>query len=185
MPSENIRVLIVEDNDADVELIQRNLLTKNGLTYEMVRANRLSEALSVIASAPSVDVVILDLGLPDSVGRHTFDAVFSVVGEAVPVIVITSTDDEELAIECVALGAQEFVVKSRLGIEAPISQIIRQAKVRHARLLDRLQGEDTVTTRIAGAEDFLTRVKKRGEAADRCLAKLDSGLRVLKQHSEG
>src|SRR5687767_8511501 len=106
-----LRLLVVEDNPDDVELIRLKLLGvvgDGGFTIDAV--SRLSEALRRTRSA---DVVLLDLGLPDASG---LEAVTRLMGEApeLPVVVLTGNDDEEMGLRAVREGAQDFLIKDQV-----------------------------------------------------------------------
>jgi signal transduction histidine kinase len=104
-----LRVLLVEDNPGDAALIKR-LLTKPAPTKHVVDGvDRLSAAIERCTNG-NVDVVLLDLGLPDS---HGFATVATMRAEAphVPIIVLTGLDDLELAVRAAREGAQDYLVK--------------------------------------------------------------------------
>jgi signal transduction histidine kinase len=104
--------LLVEDNPDDALLIQEMLADADGGSFEWIHAERLSEGLEELA-AGSADVVLLDLSLPDSHGLDTFATAHSHAPET-PIILLTGLDDEELAVQAVQLGAQDYLSKSRM-----------------------------------------------------------------------
>ncbi len=108
-PRQPIHVLLVEDNPTDVLLAKEALAEQPH--FEVVVAGRLSEALELL-NARRFDVVLLDLGLPDSQGLEALRLHQS--NPTVPVIVMTGRDDEELALQALHAGAQDYLVKSQL-----------------------------------------------------------------------
>ena len=98
------RVLIVEDNAMDSSLIAKMLRHEDG-GFEIIYAARLTEAEMQLTRGP-VDVVISDLTLPDSHGLDTFGRIKAAADNS-PVIVISGTDDEELALTAVREGRSE------------------------------------------------------------------------------
>ncbi|WP_255365070.1 response regulator, partial [Cellulosimicrobium sp. I38E] len=72
-PTDELRILLVEDDDGDAILVEE-LLSDGDLTVELHRATTLDAALEMLASRP-VDCVLLDLGLPDSVGLSAVERV--------------------------------------------------------------------------------------------------------------
>ena len=106
-------ILIVEDEPGDHALVVNYLrhksvkLSVDGL--KLVWAKTLSEALAA-AQDLRFDMVLLDLSLPDSVGVKTVSAMTAAL-PGTPVVVLTSSDDEELALEALGAGAQDFLVK--------------------------------------------------------------------------
>jgi two-component system, cell cycle sensor histidine kinase and response regulator CckA len=107
-PAEVLRGLIVEDNPGDVDLIRESI--DQGL-IQFESAALLSEG-AARARGGEFDVVLLDLGLPDSNGLATFQGMYEAVPD-VPIVVLTGTDDEELAIEAMRAGAQDYLTKGR------------------------------------------------------------------------
>src|SRR5205814_1555141 len=106
------RVLLVEDNPGDARLIQAILAGEPREPFTVAyRAERLSDGLRIaIENAP--DLVLLDLTLPDSAGFETFEQ-FHAHAPHVPIIVLSGHDDEELALNTVHAGAQDYLVKGR------------------------------------------------------------------------
>ena len=119
-----IKALLVEDNPGDARLILELLAEVQTDQFELERVDRLEPAMERLGRA-GVDVVLLDLGLPDSEGLETFwRAHREAPGE--PIVVISGIDDERVALEAVRSGAQDYVVKGR--IEGPLlARVIRYA----------------------------------------------------------
>lgn len=109
---DEIKVLIVEDNPADSRTMDELLTESKEVAFEVVVADRLSVALERL-STESVDVILLDLGLPDSHGLDTFSEMNS-SSPRIPIIVLTGMDDHNLAIEAVRIGAQDYLVKGEV-----------------------------------------------------------------------
>jgi DNA-binding NtrC family response regulator len=107
-----ITVLLVEDNDDDVVLIRKALAGAMKVPYVLKQVDGLSRGMERLAGG-DIDVVLLDLGLPDGRGLVTF-SVLHKHSPDVPVIVLTGHDDEELAIEAVQKGAQDYLVKGKV-----------------------------------------------------------------------
>ncbi|MDA8233133.1 MAG: EAL domain-containing protein [Magnetospirillum sp.] len=101
-------VLIVEDNPGDSRLVQHYL--REGARPVQARiADTLAAALGILA-AEHIDAVLLDLSLPDSFGIETLERLRS-AHPLVPVVVLTGTNDEGLALEALRRGAQDYLVK--------------------------------------------------------------------------
>ena len=111
--SERLRILVVEDNPADADLIHEMLPQTGPLNFQIESVSRLSGALARLESK-GIDLVLLDLGLPDSQGLQTFQKLQKAAPD-IPVIVLTGTDDQELAVAAVRDGAQDYLVKGRIG----------------------------------------------------------------------
>lgn len=106
-----ISILLVEDNPGDV-LIIRELLKTIDLDFSLKTVSTLQQTL-LLCIEQAFDIILLDLGLPDSVGMETLKKiqVFSVKS---PVVVMTGLDDEDIALESLREGAQDYLVKNRL-----------------------------------------------------------------------
>jgi len=111
--SGKLRILIVEDNPADADLIREMLPQTDSLHFQAESVHRLSGALARLERR-DIDLVLLDLGLPDSQGLPTFHALRKAAPD-IPVIVLSGNDDQELAISAVRDGAQDYLVKGRFG----------------------------------------------------------------------
>ena len=120
----SIRVLLVEDNPGDARLILEMLRDVQADLFALERVDRLAPALERLSRA-AVDVVLLDLDLPDSKGIETFHRAHDgAAGQ--PIIVISGLDDETLALEAVRSGAQDYLVKGRIEGHL-LARVIRYA----------------------------------------------------------
>jgi DNA-binding response OmpR family regulator len=115
-----VRVLVIDDSPVDFRLVERAL----GAQFSLAHATTLAAGLAA-AAAGRFDLIILDLCLDDSRGYGTFErARLAVPG--LPIIVLSGTEDEELALRAVANGAQDFVRKSGL-LDFPLDRTARYA----------------------------------------------------------
>jgi PAS domain S-box-containing protein len=130
-----LQVLLVEDNQDCVATVKAVL--KRAPQYAIKVADTLQTALRCLQTE-EVDVVLLDLTLPDSVGLETFHRIQSVAPRT-PIIVLSGTDDESLATKTVQEGAQDYLVKGDFT-PAILIRTIRYA-VERARIL-RALGEE-------------------------------------------
>jgi phosphoserine phosphatase RsbU/P len=110
--SELRTVLLVEDNDGDARLIREMLHDASGARFRLECADRLDSGLQRIA-AGGVDVVLLDLSLPESQGLDTLFRVHA-QAPAIPVVVLTGSKDEELGNTAVQSGAQDYLIKGQV-----------------------------------------------------------------------
>src|ERR1051326_3072490 len=105
-----IKVLLIEDNPADARLIEVMLAEARGLDFELRWADSLTAGVQQMAQEPA-DVVLLDLGLPESTGIETLERLF-VHGSTVPTLVVLSgLTDEAIAVQALKSGAQDYLVK--------------------------------------------------------------------------
>ncbi|MFC1986777.1 response regulator [Chloroflexota bacterium] len=109
MSDKRTKILLIEDNPGDARLIQEMLAEVESGRFEMEWADRLSTGLDYLVKG-EIDVVLLDLGLPDNQG---LDILHKVRAQAppVPIVVVTGLDDETLAVQAMRQGAQDYLIK--------------------------------------------------------------------------
>jgi len=122
MAVQPIRLLLVEDDPGHALLVKE--MVRLDPRIEMDHADCLGTALEHLGNEPH-DVVLLDLGLPDSVG---VDTIRRVLGEypLMPIVVLSGYDDESTAIEAIKNGAQDYLVKMRTDGEL-LARTLRHA----------------------------------------------------------
>lgn len=103
------RILLIEDNPHDAELLEVVLRSEAHAEAHIERAKRLTEALERLRQG-AYDLVLLDLTLPDERGLPVFQAVQEAAPH-LPIVILTGLADEMLATETVRLGAQDYLVK--------------------------------------------------------------------------
>ena len=108
-------VLLIEDNAGDARLIQEMLAEEPGVQFKLRHADRLARGLEELAGK-GIELVLLDLSLPDSHGLDTFTKVFA-HSPKVPIIVLSGNDDQQLALYAVKSGAQDYLVKGKIDRE--------------------------------------------------------------------
>ncbi len=121
---QRLRILLVEDNPADADFIQELLDESTTHAFTVDVAETLSDGVKRYAEH-AYDAVLLDLGLPDSQGLHTFTTLAAHTSEA-PVIILTGLADEVLALDLVRQGAQDYIAKDHVDGER-VERAIRYA----------------------------------------------------------
>ena len=111
--NEKLQVLVVEDNPADADLARETLPETGLVSFGVEFAPRLSDAIERLKRG-GLDLIIVDLGLPDSQGLETFRRIRDAAPH-VATIVLTGNDDLEQAITAVRDGAQDYLVKGQVG----------------------------------------------------------------------
>ncbi|MCC9077162.1 response regulator [Litorilinea aerophila] len=132
-------ILLIEDNPGDARLIQEYLRMAPAFPSRLTHRDRLEKALQFLQESP-VDVILLDLNLPDSQGFDTFRAVQNHAPDT-PILLLTGLDDEEFALEAVRAGAQDYLVKGQVD-----SSLLVRA-IRYA--IERRQAQEMVRQRNA------------------------------------
>jgi diguanylate cyclase (GGDEF)-like protein/PAS domain S-box-containing protein len=150
-----IRILLIEDNPDEAELVQEMLTVFREFSFVLEHVDTLAAGLErLINGQPQsdpVDVVLLDLNLPDSSGAHTFERLYQ-HAPWVPVILMTGEDNQERALQMVRQGAQDYLVKGN----ADASLLVRAIRysVERKRSQDALrESEERYTLAIQGARD--------------------------------
>lgn len=123
-----IRVLLVEDNSGDAFMVEKHLHRAARGDIVVERVDRLVPALE-IAKSGRIDVVLLDLSLPDFQGIDTFIEARIQIPH-VPIVVLTGFHDDVLAARAVQAGAQDYLVKGSVDGEGLV-RAIRHAIERH------------------------------------------------------
>lgn len=107
-----VRVLLLESSESDAALVDRALAMDPDAQYEITRVARIGSALNLIGRQ-RFDVMVTELYLPDSAGLDTVATLIS-RDPSVPLVVLTGSVDESLAIQAVQLGAQDYLFKADL-----------------------------------------------------------------------
>jgi len=126
-----VQALLIEDSAGDAFLVEQTLGDVRSVQFELARVGRLEDGLERLAQ-DHFDVVLLDLGLPDSQGIDTLAAV-SGQEQDVAVIVLTGLDDPAVGIEAVRQGAADYLVKGQVDaelVERAILQAIERQRLR-------------------------------------------------------
>ncbi len=133
MAEKLIKVLLVEDNPVDADLVGELLAEETPGRFAATHVERLSQALACLSEG-EFDVVLLDLSLPDSQGLATLSRAQEEAPEA-PIIVLSGADDEALALSAVKAGAQDYLAKGQVDGQL-LARSMHYAMDRH-----RLQAE--------------------------------------------
>ncbi|HEY2929663.1 response regulator [Piscinibacter sp.] len=112
-----IRVLLIEDNPADARLIEFMLAEAPGLTFEFAWVDNLTAGVERLR-ARDTDVVLLDLGLPESTGLETLERLFAQNTRVPTLVVLSGLTDEGVAVRALQSGAQDYLVKGQ--VDSPL-----------------------------------------------------------------
>ena len=123
-----IKVLLVEDNPVDALMVRAALERCASATFTVDSTDRLDAAIKKSSSTPA-DVLLLDLCLPDAQGLETFMRARAALPH-LPIVVLSGHDDEQLAIQSVQQGAQDYLLKGT-AMKQELPRSIRYAIERH------------------------------------------------------
>ena len=134
MQHDPTNVLLIEDDHGYADLV-RLTLAADAPQFILVHTDRLSTGLERLGQG-GIDVILLDLSLPDSGGLDTFVETHAHAGE-VPIVVLTGLDDEMLTYEALRRGAQDYLVK--IEVDGPLLARSLRYAIERSRLLARLE----------------------------------------------
>lgn len=179
--SSSIRALLVEDNAGDARLVREHLTDVHaGQEFTLEAVPTLAAAIDTLA-ASRPDIVLLDLSLPDSFGLETL-ARWQHAAPDRPVIVLTGSDDEALAVAAVREGAQDYLVKGRIDgdlLAQAIRYAIERKRVQEDLRLVNDELERRVEARTAELRDSNLRLQR--EIAERTLAQQQAAELLLRE----
>ena len=111
-------ILLIEDDASDADVVREALINSSDGPFKVVWVRRCSEGLERLTregeqGADSIAAVLVDLFLPDSHGIETFDRLF-LAAPHIPILVLSASQDEDIAKLAVQRGAQDYLLKARL-----------------------------------------------------------------------
>jgi signal transduction histidine kinase len=130
------KVLLVEDNPGDVRLLREMFNEEGSPDVDLACVSFMSEAEKYLATC-TVDIILLDLGLPDAQGLAAIRRVRMAASD-IPLVVLTGMDDEALAAQCLQEGAQDYLIKGQIETRG-LLRVLRYATER--KRLERLKDE--------------------------------------------
>ena len=108
------RILLVEDNSGDADLVREHLGEVPDGAYELDHVTEIQKAVEKLGKDP-FDIVLVDLGLPDGTGLESVKRVHAVAGDT-PIVVMTELRDQDTALLCIEAGAEDYLRKAELGV---------------------------------------------------------------------
>jgi two-component system cell cycle response regulator len=172
MEDKPIKVLLIEDSPADARLIREMFSESRRVSFDLVWADLVATGLNYLAT-DSFDVVLLDLHLPDTYGLITLGRV-QATDPSIPVVVLTSFNDEARAVSAIQEGAQGYLVKGQVDgklLVRSLLQAIEQKRIRVKlqKTCDELEGKvKELKAALAQTKEELlmeTAARKQAEAA--------------------
>ena len=160
MAKSGIKVLLVEDSPSDAKLIEHELREGRGYCFEVIWVSRVDKAISEL-QRQRFDIALLDLTLPDSDGISTFLRIQAAGPQELPIIILTGTGNEEMGIEAVRLGAQDYLVKGSADSES-ITRAIRYSIERKLAVEALRKSEEYFKSITQNSSDVIIIVNKLG-----------------------
>src|SRR5258706_7904507 len=151
-----LRILLVEDSPIEAQLI-RSIL--GSTSFHVTSVDRLSDAVAVLRSS-AIDVILLDLNLPESRGSETLNTVLEHAG-SIAIVVLTGNGDEQAALDAVAMGAQDYLIKGTANGET-IVRSIRYAFERIRAEEDRRRSHERFRALVENSSDGIALIDAAG-----------------------
>lgn len=166
-------LLLIEDNPGDARLIHELLREATDRSFELTHVKSLQAGFRHLHN-DAIGIILTDLNLPDSHQLATFDALYDQASH-VPIVVLTSMADDQIAVEAVRRGAQDYLVKGAVDARGLVTAL-RHAVERHRAHRDLLK--------LAHVDELTGLLNRRGfrEAAlqhDRLCGRTGQGYLLL------
>lgn len=159
MNTQLLKILLVENNITEAELLKKFLSENWGTGFEITHIQSLKETIELLQQK-SFDVILLNLSLPDSQGLKTIATVRQT--SLTPIVVVTGLDDEELAVLAIRQGAQDYLIKGQ--VDSPLLINALRYAIERSQMSQKLwESEERYALAISGGQvgvwqvNFLTR----------------------------
>jgi len=147
-----LSILTIEDNPSDLFLVEHMLRSSNLEIVNLYSSDRIVQACEMLQSYP-IDIVLLDLTLPDSFGINSFIHLIPVV-QKIPVIILTGLSDTSLALEAIKEGAQDYLVKGEFN-EKLLAKSIQYSLERKRNLENLRESNERFNTVVKATNDAI------------------------------
>ena len=158
---EKVEILLFEDNPGDASLIEEMIEEFSDFPYKLKNVETLNEGLSLLKER-SFDLILTDLGLPDSDGIDTFLDIHA-RNSRIPIIIFTASNDEKIGLDAIKKGAQDYLVKGQVNgrlMNRSIQYSIERKKI----------GEVLANIEIAHKKEIHHRIKNNLQVISSLLA---------------
>ena len=186
MKRDKLTVLLVEDNEDDRIIVRESLQGVSAENFELIWVERLAPALDLLCRQ-TVDVILLDLGLPDSGGLESLIKITQKAPD-LPVVVFTGLQDEAMGLEAIKRGAQDYLVKGQINTGV-IQRVVQYAIERKRVLVMKDHFVNIASHEIQGPLGTLREILKQflegliGPVNENQQKFLNMGLRVVERMS--
>jgi signal transduction histidine kinase len=140
-----VKVLIIEDSAVQVSVIEGLLAQAKDSDFELASKNTVEDGIAFLSES-DVDAILLDLNLPDCSGIDSFRRVRE-AAPSVPVVILSSTDDEATIVQAQEQGAEDYLVKGEIGCDI-LARSIRYSIARKNAEISLKQANDELEQRV-------------------------------------
>ncbi|RCJ31622.1 hybrid sensor histidine kinase/response regulator [Nostoc minutum NIES-26] len=174
MVASSVKILLIEDNSAEARLLQELLKQAQSKEFSLVHVKRLQAALQEL-NQDTYDVILLDLTLPDSQGLSSLPRLIN-HAPSLPIVVLTNTNDEELAIEAVRQGAQDYLLKRQVNVDVLVRSV--NYAIERKQVLETLRTvNETLQTRVEERTAELVKAKELNQFKSEFVSMLSHDIR--------
>ena len=156
-----LNLLLVEDNDGDVRIIKELLKEQSIMVFKITIAGSLAEAFENLSNVV-FDIILLDLGLPDSQGYETFIRLIKMYPKVNAIIILTGLNDTDVGLNAMYEGAQDYIIKGNIDSDKLTKSIIYSFERNRLNIELKEQLEA-----IKIAEEALIKSRDKAEESDR------------------
>lgn len=148
----SIKILLVEDNPADQMMVEEVLQNATTFQYQLAICERVQEVPAhIVRTHPNI--ILLDLSLPDSAGLATLEKIKAYLPQ-VPVVIFTDLIDQQIGIEAIHRGAEDYLMKKEVREGSTLERTINFALERHKLRQELVQSIEQVKRSNQKLEDF-------------------------------
>ncbi|MCX7709428.1 MAG: GGDEF domain-containing response regulator [Clostridia bacterium] len=165
MYDRTINVLLVESDINDARLIHQLLSIESNIEFKMDLAENLSAGLEFLGKKP-YDIILLNIFLPENQGLDTLERFHDTVPE-IPIIIMTSVDDESLGIKSVQNGAQDYLVKEAISRNLLVKSISYAIERSHLQMELMAMAHIDELTKLYNRRGFLAMARQQQKIATR------------------
>jgi DNA-binding NarL/FixJ family response regulator len=154
------KILVIEDNKADADLIAEYLSDNLSFKFEIIHLEDLKTAF-IVLEKESFDIILLDLCLQESNGIETFNNIFY-KHQSTPFIILSGLNENKVALECVKKGAQDYLIKGNFNnniLISCISYAIERKKLENKIILINENLEKIIKERTKELDDINTTLR--------------------------
>ncbi|MTJ09474.1 MULTISPECIES: hybrid sensor histidine kinase/response regulator [unclassified Anabaena] len=189
----SLKILLIEDNLAEARLLQEFIKQAQAQEFSLVHVQRLRDGINKLNSE-NYDVILLDLTLPDSQGLSSIPQLME-QNPSTPIIVLTNTNDQELAIEAVRQGAQDYLVKRQVNPDTLVRSV--RYAIERKQVLEQLRTvNQTLETKVEERTAELLKAQEINQFKSEFVSMLSHDIRnplntillaagLLQKHNEG
>jgi PAS domain S-box-containing protein len=156
---DTIHILVIEDNPGDARLIKEYLKSDTTVNFSACFTTTLAESLETLVHK-KFDVVLVDLGLPDSQGIYTFHEIIN-ANPISPVVIITGNEDEKIGIEAVRHGAQNYLSKNQINSSLLVRTIKYAIEIKRINI-ELKENQEKYQALFEGAASLILKVDAKG-----------------------